>query len=504
MSSPKAAPPPVAWADMKKRAVLGSGISVGAKLVEQVIRFGSNYILAKLLFPGAFGVMGLIMTLQIGLEMLSDLGVRVSVVTHKRTDETFLNTAWTISVLRGVALFLIGSLVAVPFARFYDDSSLALMVPVACIGAIFTGATSTKQLTMNRELLVGRIMALQLFSQVIGLVVLVGMALWLRSTWALVLGTLFGGGLNCVLSHVALPGPNNRFCWDKAAAHDILRLGGWIFISTLLAFFAQRLDILLLGKLVPKEQLGVYNISTNLSGLPGMVGGQIIGFVLLPALAGAFRENPATFGRTLERVRRTMLPAGAFLCMGVALGSPALFYYLFDTRYHDAVWMTPLLVLSSWFVYLQDISGRSLTAIGIVRPLAMANAGKLFMTFVGCIVGHDLMGVPGFILGAAAGSMMGHVITVILMVRAGLPAGRSDLLYTLGGTVLAVLGVGGPIWLERWLGWPRMPTSIAVALLVLIPLGLGTAKRVLAQVRPVMKKSEPVTPAPETLPPASV
>ena len=68
----------------------------------QIIRLGSNLVLARLLFPEAFGIMSLVTVVMQGLTMISDLGVGPSIIHSKRGDDpNFLNTAWTIQVIRG-------------------------------------------------------------------------------------------------------------------------------------------------------------------------------------------------------------------------------------------------------------------------------------------------------------------------------------------------------------------------------------------------------------------
>ncbi|MCE9529776.1 MAG: oligosaccharide flippase family protein, partial [Planctomycetes bacterium] len=63
----------------------------------QIIRFGSSVILAKLLFPEAFGLYALTFAFLTGLHLFSDLGIRVSIIQNPRGEEPkFLDTAWTL------------------------------------------------------------------------------------------------------------------------------------------------------------------------------------------------------------------------------------------------------------------------------------------------------------------------------------------------------------------------------------------------------------------------
>lgn len=474
---------PSAPVEPKKKVLGGAAASGAGKMAEQVLRFIGTVVLSHALYPEAFGVMGLVITILMGIEMLSDLGVRVSVITNRREDPGFLDTAFTINFVRGLVLFVVAAILAWPFSYIYRAPELRLMVPVAALSAIFAGATSTKLYVANRHMQVWRMNVVQLGAQVVQLAVTIGLALTLRSTWALVFGALVNAAVVCLLSHVALPGRTNRLRWEREAARDILQVGSWVFISTTLTFFAMKIDILLLGRLVDKAQLGVYNQAASLAALPAIVGGQIIGHVLLPALATAFRENVASLVSTYQKARRQLLPLGGYICLGVALGSPPLFLYVFDQRYHDAAWMTPLMMLSAWLVFLQEASSRALAATGNLRPMAFANAAKLLFLVIGCLVGRWLAGTPGFILGSAVGALAGHLVIMISLKRAGLPAGKIDVIYTFVAVAVGAAGLYLPYWLERVTGIGRKPLSLVVAVAILVPTGLLIARRLMRDSR---------------------
>src|ERR1700709_2543623 len=77
----------------------------------QVLRFGSNLILTRLLFPQAFGLMMIVQSISVGITMVTDLGASQSIIRSARGDEPgFVNTAWTVQILQGL---LVGILLAV-------------------------------------------------------------------------------------------------------------------------------------------------------------------------------------------------------------------------------------------------------------------------------------------------------------------------------------------------------------------------------------------------------
>ena len=87
---------------LKKQAVRGTIWTVFGYGSSQVLRFGGNLILTRLLVPDLFGLMALVQIFIRGLSLFSDIGIRPSIIRSDRGDDPiFLNTAWTIQVIRG-------------------------------------------------------------------------------------------------------------------------------------------------------------------------------------------------------------------------------------------------------------------------------------------------------------------------------------------------------------------------------------------------------------------
>ena len=105
----------------RSRAIRGSAITVIGYGASQIIRLGTNIVLAALLFPEAFGIMALVWVFQQGLAMFSDIGIGTGIIYSKHGDDPrYLNTAWTTQVVRGVVLTLIAVAGAIPYAAFYE------------------------------------------------------------------------------------------------------------------------------------------------------------------------------------------------------------------------------------------------------------------------------------------------------------------------------------------------------------------------------------------------
>src|SRR5207249_473739 len=153
-----------------------------------------------------------------GLVMLSDVGLKPSVVQSKRGNESiFLNTAWVTQVVRGFVLwgFAVGVSLLIPFAGHlglipgegvYENPILPYVIVALSFTTIISGFESTKVLQANRDLLLAKVTGIEIASQVFGLFVMVVWVLIDRSIWALVAGSLSSSLARTVLSHTRLPG----------------------------------------------------------------------------------------------------------------------------------------------------------------------------------------------------------------------------------------------------------------------------------------------------------
>jgi O-antigen/teichoic acid export membrane protein len=436
-------------------------------------------VLTRLLFPEAFGLMALVYVVLTGLEMISDVGIQPSIVQHARGNEpSFLNTAWTLQVIRGVTLWVGGLVAGVLFAWIYEQPELVQLVPIAAAAAAIAGFNSTKLATLNRRMNIAPMVLIELVAQIAALLVMIGLALAYRSIWALVAGGLVSALTKMVLSHFVLSGIRNRFQLERSAVREIVRFGKWILLSTFVTFLALRVDILLLGRLLPIELLGVYSIAGLLAVLPQQVASRLSMAVLFPILSAAARESDGRFATRLRSARGILLPIAMFIVLGIALLAPSFFRYLYDERYHGAGWMAQLLMVFVWFQLLQSIGVRVVLALGDSRSIAISNVFRLLFAVAGCLVGFHLAELPGFILGAGVGSLIGYLFLLFAMLQHELPVGWDDLQYSLGGAVFGLVGCLGPKMLSPVLGWQNSEVlELGFAALVLLPTGLFVVGR---------------------------
>ncbi|MEP1202156.1 oligosaccharide flippase family protein [Pseudophaeobacter sp.] len=338
---------------LRDKSIRSSVLTVFDFGVQNMLRLVGNLVLTRILFPEAFGLMALVQVVMIGLNMFSDLGLRMSIIQNKRGDDPFyLDTAWVLQIGRGVLLWVLTCALAAPMAMFYDAPLLAQLLPVVGITAVLQGFNSTKMATAGRHLALGRLTVIEIGARVVGLVVLVALALWLESVWALVIGGLVAPLLIMIFSHTSLPGRRNRFVFDRSSAGELISFGKFIFLSTISGFLVAHADRAVLGKFISLSDLALYNIAFFLATLPRAVMNKLLDKVLFPLYSRVLED--VTPERMAKLAKARLLIVGCTIAMTTALAICGnwLVTLLYDPRYEAAGPILVLLALSplSWFV----------------------------------------------------------------------------------------------------------------------------------------------------------
>jgi O-antigen/teichoic acid export membrane protein len=469
---------------LRERVSRGTLVSLIGQFGAQGLRLIGNLVLARLLFPEAFGLMAIVYLVIFALEQVSNVGIGAAIMRFERGEEPeFLNTAWTLQAIRGVLLWA-AALAATPLAaRFYQMPELVQLIPVAALSAVLGGLVSTKFLVLNRRLDLQRLVRIELAAQAAALVVMASLAWIHASVWALVIGGLTNQLVITVLSHVAIPGPRNRFAWHAEDARSIYSIGKWVLASSGVSFLLAQIDIALLGRLVPPALLGVYYMGAIIPNLLRDVAFRLSSSVLAPVVAEANRNEPAALRARYAAARRLSLPTALLAALGAATVAPAFFELLYDQRYADAGWICQLALLRFWFAYLQVSGCMTLLSIGDGRTWAVSNLIGLVGSTAGCLLGFHFAELPGLLVGMAAGTALGAALPIVNLKRIGVASPLPEIVYTALGLCLAAVVLGVVRFSADFV--PIADAALRTLLvggLALAPFAIWTALRVLPEI----------------------
>ena len=351
----------IATLPLKRRVFHAGSWTLASHAISQVLRLASNLVITRLMVPEMFGVMAIAMTLIIGLALFSDIGLRQSIIQSERgEEEVFLNTAWSVQILRGALIATAGIIIScilllaqsrswITSNNVYNEPVLPYVLAALSATMFVGGFDSTKVIVASRRLELGRLAILEISQQVVAILVMIIWALIARSIWALVAGSIVSGLYRVWFGYIIFPGPNNRWCWDKSSYQEIMGLGKWIFVSSILAFILSNGDRLLLGGMITAEMLGVYSIAFLLISAIESGVRKLISNVCYSAINEVVRNNPGDSIALKNIYYRFLQPVDVVLYGATGLlyvAGDAIVRLLYDSRYQDAGWILPILCFS--------------------------------------------------------------------------------------------------------------------------------------------------------------
>lgn len=434
--------PPVQIGALESRALNATFWTIVQYGAGQGLRLVNSYILTRLLLPEAMGQMTLLTTLIVGITMLSDIGLAPSVIQSPRGDEpNFLNTAWTLQVVRGGALWLIALLLAWPAAQFYHDPRLTLIFAVLAISTVIQGFNSTSLLTISRHMGVRMQFFVEFSTQIVALIVTLTCAYYWRNVWALVVGNLASLTYKMVFSHSPIiSGIRNRFHWDKGDLKDILHFGKWIFLGTAFFFFASQADRLYLGRFVPLAVLGVYGIAYQISDVPRSVINAFSYRVGYPFIAKIIHLPMPEFRVQFLGYRRYVLLVGAFLLSLMVVFGDVVIRAIYKPVYaDDAAWMVPILAIGLWHTLMYMTTSPVLLSLGKSKYNAVGNAVYCFTMLTAIPLAFHFWKLPGAVWAVAGGDFPLYCVFQFGATREGVRPMKQDLQMTVA--FLCMLGV---------------------------------------------------------------
>lgn len=327
---------------LRARALRGTGLTVLRVGGGNLMRLASNLVLTRLLFPEAFGLMALVQIFIFGLQTFSEFGIHTMLIQSKREDRTFLDTLWTLQIIRGFILWGFCCALAVPAAWIYDEPMLAQLLPVAGFVTVVRGFKTTRAPEAQRVIKLERVITIELIAQFTGLVLMSLLAWWLRSVWALAIGSVLMVAISVTAMHIFLPGTKNRLCWDYQVFKETLNFGVFLFLSSVATFFNHMGAQMILGAYISVGLFGIYHIARQLGAVPGQLALVVARNVIFPL----YRIKPPA--ESLEnqqkvfRARRLIAVFSMGITACVALIGDWVVDFLFSDEYALA---GPMLIL---------------------------------------------------------------------------------------------------------------------------------------------------------------
>lgn len=299
--------------NLAQEASKGALWGLSSNIAVSAISFVGTAILARILSPKDFGLLGMAGVFTGVVQLFGHLGLGTALVQKKNIDDEYLSTAFWSSLFVSGGLIVV-SVILAPFASLFFNEPVIKWV-IICLSANFviSSFSSVYKTLLYREIKMKKISLIEISSRFGRVIIIIACALFGMGFWSIVIGIVVEAILKTILFIVTanwIP----KFCFSKSKFKELFHYGKNIYGQGFLTYFNQNMDFIVTGRLLGAKLLGFYQFSYNLPYLVKTYIQDGIGPVVFPVFSKVQDDN--------ERLSRGFLNAVKYISL---ITFPAMF-----------------------------------------------------------------------------------------------------------------------------------------------------------------------------------
>ena len=366
--------------NIKERVIRGGLAKVVAQVASFALRIGSLMVMARLLAPRDFGLVGMVAAFTGVLNLFRDFGLSSATVQRLNVTDDQISTLFWINVLVGVILGLLLMAMAPVVVIFYHEPRLLWVTVILATAFIFNGAGVQHTALLERQMRFTALAAIDIIALIVSTAVGISMARAGYGFWAL------------VAASVSLPLVTTLCLWWttgwipgkprlQIGLHSMMRFGGGLTLVNLIAYTAYNLEKVLLGRFWGADAVGIYGRAYQLVNLPTENLNSAVWSVAFSGLSRV-RTDPIRFKNYFLKGYSLVLALTIPFTIGAALFAGDLIHVVLGPRWTAVVdifrLLTPtMLVLAlinplAWLTFSLGMVGRNLKVVSVLAPLVIA------------------------------------------------------------------------------------------------------------------------------------
>ena len=331
----------------------------GFRIFTRAVSFLKIAVLARVLTPSQFGVYGIATLVLMFLEMLTETGVNIILIQSKEKIDQYINSAWAVSVIRGIFISLCIVFSASFIASFFNTPDAFSILLLISIIPFVRGFINPSEVKLQKDLKFHYEFWFRSSIFTFDTIVAVIFVILTRSVYGLVWGMIAGALLEVILSFILMR-PLPRLHIRKDYFSEIFHKGKWVTAYGFFNYIAQQGDNVIVGKVMGASALGVYGMAYNISTLPISEITDVVSKVVFPVYAKIAGDT--------QRLRSAFVKSTLVISLSTIVMGGVLFF--FPNQIISVIlgnkWLTAVPVL------------RVLAAYGVLRAIS-GSASALFL-----------------------------------------------------------------------------------------------------------------------------
>jgi lipopolysaccharide exporter len=390
-------------ARLSQRIITASFWAMTTRVSARGLSFIRIIILARILTPEAFGLVG-VGLLGIDLVMtLTNTGFNTALIQKKGNIKDYLDTAWIMAILRGLVMGGVLFFCAPLIAQFFGSPEARPIVQVMASLVFIDGFTNPGIIYLVKELEIQKQFIYNMSQALTDLAVTIPAAIILRSPWAIVYGAIAGNIVGLIVSFFIHP-YRPRFRFDLQKAKTLFNFGKWLTVSSWVNYAKGRGDIIFVGRLLGVGGLGLYQIARRISDTYSLDIVTSTFNVVFPAYSKIQDNIPKlreAFLLSMETMASVVFPLG----VAIYMLAPSFTPIIFGPQWIEAVPAMKIIAIAAGFSCVISVGQSLFYSLG--RPSLV-----FYMTAISTVVMlglfyplYQLFGLSGAAIAVLVGNI---------------------------------------------------------------------------------------------------
>lgn len=378
----------------------------------------TTVILARLIPPEQYGVFATVLIAHQAFGAVTDLSVEFALVQMPEDPRPYINTAWTVSVVRGAILFALIFVVAPPFCDLFQVPEAVPLLRVLGLVQLVMGFHNVGVVLLRRDLLFDRVFVLHLSEVLTYSVVVIAVAAVLHDAWALVAGVVASFAVRVVTSYVVAPA-RSWFGFEYAKFKRMFAFSKWTNAYVFVDFLLETVDNAVVARLVGATSLAFYRMGYQLATEGTGAVQWVVNAVAFPAFARIQfdREHVRrSFRALLGVVSAAVVPLAVALVLIGQVGVPLIL----GDRWAPAAEPLRVLAIAALVRSVLETARPLLLGLGHSRGdfgLKLVQVALLAALVIPAGLSFGLMGVAWAVLAAALASLPAWLAVLVRIAR---------------------------------------------------------------------------------------
>ncbi|HYF75367.1 MAG TPA: lipopolysaccharide biosynthesis protein [Candidatus Nitrosocosmicus sp.] len=400
----------------RSQVLKGVGWNVFEIIARGGFKFIAKLILARIILPEHFGLVGMAVVFTGLAETINELGLGAALIQIKedKLKEIHFSTAFVCTLVFGWVSFLAMAVIIGPIVSdFYNEPILHSVIVVLSLPIILKPLTLVHRVKLMRKLNFKPISIIESFASVVAGVAGIIMAILGFGVWSIALQGIIAALVTIPLMWRVEPWTLKRD-FSKEAFSDIFNFGAFVLVKNVTNYFAGNVDYFIIGKILGGYYLGIYTLAFTLT---DVFRSQLMGVmnkVMFPVYAKVQHDTQLAGRYYLKIIRyNTLLILPIMGCMAIYAGQLTAIF--FGTKWIEMVLPLQMLSISVFFHVATGSLSTVLTGLGKVKVDFSFYLAKTFIiTVPALLLGIHYWGINGAAIAILVSKFLSFIINIFI------------------------------------------------------------------------------------------